>query len=169
MKNLLHLTSRQWFCLLFLGIAIILALSLFFQLGLGYEPCPLCEIQRFAFIFAEILLLVVIILHPRRMGIRIYAILTLFAIIIGAVFAGRQIWLQSLPPSQAPACGPGLNFMIHNLPLGEAVKEIFTGTADCALVPWSFLGLSFAGWAMVFYVLIAMVLVWQLVLPKHKA
>lgn len=162
------MTSRQWFIAALLISLTAISCALYYQLVLGYEPCSLCEIQRFIYMLTASILLIAIIHHPKYLGIRIYAILALLIAILGIVIASRQVWLQHLPPDQVPACGPGLNFLIENLPLAEAIKAIFMGNADCASVHWRFLGLSFAGWSLVVYGLLSLLAVWQLIFPKRR-
>ena len=37
--------------------------------------------------------------------------------------AMRHVWLQSLPPGEVPACGPGLNYMLETLPFTDVLVE----------------------------------------------
>jgi len=66
----------------------------------------------------------------------------------GAAAAGRQVWLQHLPPEKVPACGPDLLFMLENFPLADTVQRLIKGTGECAAVDWTFLGLSIAEWSL---------------------
>ena len=65
--------------------------------------------------------------------------------------AGRQVWLQHLPAHKVPQCGPDLEFMLKNLPLSRTLEKLFTGTGECAVVDWSFLGLSIAEWSLAWF------------------
>lgn len=121
----------------------------------GLEPCPLCMVQRF-FFYAVMALFILAALHgPRRRGAPVYAVLiTLFAA-GGAAAAGRQVWLQHLPPDKVPQCGPDLFFMLENFPLSRTWEKLFYGTGECAKVDWTFLGLSIAGWSLVWFIALA--------------
>jgi len=44
--------------------------------------------------------------------------------------------------------------MIQNFPLGETIKTMFTGTGECAVIHWQFMGLSIAGWSLTFFAFI---------------
>jgi disulfide bond formation protein DsbB len=123
----------------------LLSGALIMEHGLGLEPCPLCLMQRIWF-FIGGLWAVVALAHSPRLGI--YPALTLTSALVGAGFALRQLYLQSLPPDQVPACGPGITYMLQNFPLGEAIAAMTRGTGDCAVVSWSFLGISLPGWAL---------------------
>jgi disulfide bond formation protein DsbB len=39
--------------------------------------------------------------------------------------------------------------MLDNFPLSRTLKTLISGTGECAVVDWTFLGLSIAGWALV--------------------
>ena len=134
--------------------AALMAFALYAEHGLGLEPCPLCVFQRVAVIAVGVLFALAWLHAPGRTGSRVYGGLILLAAAGGAVVAGRQIWLQSLPPEEVPACGPGLDYIMDAFPIGEALAMVFSGSGECAEVSWSFLGLSMPGW----------VLLWLLVL-----
>jgi disulfide bond formation protein DsbB len=124
---------------------------LWLQYHEGLDPCPLCIFQRVAVIAAGIVFLLAFIHNPGRTGASIYAALIVVAAATGLAFAGRQVWLQSLPKDQVPACGMGLSYMLDSFPLLDVVKKVFAGSGECAEKAWVFLGLSIAGWAFVFF------------------
>jgi disulfide bond formation protein DsbB len=142
------------------GIGALVCIAL---LGYAYylqyvehlEPCPLCMVQR-AFFYAVLALFVLAAIHaPRGWGARVYSgLITLFAL-GGAAAAGRQVWLQHLPPDKVPQCGPDLFFMLENFPLARTLEKLFYGSGECAAVDWKFLGLSIAGWSLVWFIALA--------------
>ena len=69
--------------------------------------------------------------------------------------------LQNLPADEIPTCGPGLDYMLDNFPLGEALRMVFEGSGECAEVAWSFLGLSMPGWVFLWAVGLGAVGVWN--------
>ena len=83
--------------------------------------------------------------------LRIASVLTLLFAGAGAGFAGRQIWLQSLPKDQVPSCGMGIGYMLDTLPLADVITRTLTGSGECAEKGWELLGLSIAGWTFVFF------------------
>jgi disulfide bond formation protein DsbB len=125
----------------------------------GYVPCPLCLMQRVWLLLAGLCTAAGLMDDPRR---GIYPLLTAGSAVAGAGFSIRQLWLQSLPPEQVPACGAPIDYQIQNFPLLDVLRAMTEGTGDCAQVDWSFLGLSFAGWALVGFLLILAVAVAQL-------
>lgn len=82
---------------------------------------------------------------------RVYLGLGLLALAGGITVAGRHLWLQSLPPDRVPECGPGLDYILDNFPLGDALGLIFKGSGECAKVDWSFLGLSMPAWLLLIF------------------
>jgi protein dithiol:quinone oxidoreductase len=70
----------------------------------------------------------------------------------GIAVAGRHVWLQSLPPEDVPSCGPGLGYLFDTFPLGEALKQVFSGSGECAKIDWTFLGQSMPVWVLVAFV-----------------
>lgn len=120
--------------------------ALIFEHAFDMVPCPLCLMQRIWF-FAAGLFALVGLLHNPRWGI--YPLLSILSALIGAGFSIRQLYLQSLPADQVPACGPNINYMIEVFPLSDVLAAMTSGTGDCAEVMWRFLGLSIPGWALV--------------------
>jgi protein dithiol:quinone oxidoreductase len=99
----------------------------------------------------------------------IYSIITLIISLAGLGTAGRQVYLQHLPPDQVPSCGVGLNYMLQCLPINEVIKRVFEGSAECAQIHWSFLSLSMAEWSLVtfgFFSLVSLILVVKTLFKK---
>ena len=95
-----------------LGCIAAMAGALYLQHVDGLEPCPLCIFQRVGVMAAALVLLVASLHGPKRIGVRLYGLLTALAAIGGGAVAIRHIWLQSLPADEVPACGPGLEYMM---------------------------------------------------------
>ena len=145
-----------------LGAAVCAAL-----LGYGYylqfqglEPCPLCMVQRGFFYVVMALFIIAAVHAPQRTGTAVYAALIILFASGGAATAGRQVWLQHLPADRVPQCGPDLFFMLNNLPLSRTLEKLFQGSGECAAVDWKFLGLSIAGWALVWFIALAGYAAW---------
>ena len=148
--------------------AALLSYGYYLQYVQGLEPCPLCLVQRLFFYAVMIIFLVAAVHAPGRMGTRIYGGLVLLFAAGGAAVAGRQVWLQHLPPDRVPQCGPDLYFMLQNFPLSRTLEKLITGTGECAVVDWSFLGLSIAGWSLVWFVILALYAVWLAINLTHQ-
>jgi disulfide bond formation protein DsbB len=153
-------STRALFGLPAVACALLLAFGYYLQYARGLDPCPLCLVQR-GFFWAVLAVCVVAALHgPRRWGTTIYGILMLLFAAGGAAAAGRQVWLQHLPPDKVPQCGPDLFFMLENFPLARTLKTLIAGTGECAVVDWTFLGLSIAEWSLAWFVGLCLYALW---------
>lgn len=145
----LPLSYRQTNLLLFATPAGLLAYGYYLQYVEYQEPCPLCMTQRICFYLVAIFGLLAAFNRRSVLAQRILAGFGFIAAATGLGVASRQLWLQSLPPDQVPACGPGFDYIIQTFPLMEALEIMFRGNGNCAEVTWTFLGLSIAGWAFI--------------------
>ena len=160
------LRPRTIFLGTFVACAALLGYGLYMQHVLRLEPCPLCILQRYAFVATGVVALVAGLHNPGRSGRWVYSLLIVLASGAGAAAAGRQSWLQHNPPKIAD-CGPDLAYMVDVLGLSQALPMIFKGEGDCAKVVWRFLGLSIPEWALVWFAaFIAAALVAALARPK---
>lgn len=148
---------RAAFFLGFLICAALMGWAFWLQYGEGLDPCPLCMLQRVAIVAIGLIFLVGTFHEPGRVGAWIYAFLLLIVAVLGAALATRQVWLQSLPADQVPACGMGLSYMLETMPFFDAIRRVLEGSGECAEKAWVFLGLSIAGWTLAFFVAIAFV------------
>jgi len=137
-------------CLVVLA-TLLLGVALVMEYGFDLAPCALCMTQRLWLILAGLSAAIAMLTDVHR---RLFAVLGLGAIGIGASFSLRQLWLQHLPAEQAPSCGPGFDYMLDVLPLGEILTAMTVGTGQCSEVLWRFLGISIPGWALVGFILL---------------
>jgi disulfide bond formation protein DsbB len=145
------MSQRMLFVAGFLGCVVLIGIALYMQHGLGLEPCPLCIVQRVAVIGIGVVLLVAALHNPAGWGRRVYAGLTALVALGGLATAGRNVWLQHLPPDRVPDCGPGLDYMLEAFPLSRTLEMVFKGSGECAEVQWSFLGFSIPEWMMLVF------------------
>ena len=148
------MTTRFGYAIGFLVCAGLLAFALYLQYVEHQEPCPLCILQRVAFIAMMAVFAVAALHGPARRGAVVYSSVLLIFALAGAAVAGRQVWLQMLPADKVPACGPGLEYMLERFPLTKALERIFAGSGECAEAGWRFLGLTIAGWSLVWFVVL---------------
>ena len=147
-----------------LACALLLGFGYYLQYGRGLEPCPLCLVQR-AFFYAFGAVCLVAALHGRARVM--YALLAALFALGGAATAGRQVWLQHLPPDKVPQCGPDLFFMMENFPLSRTLKTLISGTGECAAVDWTFMGLSIAEWSLLWFLGFLVTMLWMAVRRRH--
>lgn len=146
------ISSRSLFFLGFAGCLGLMAVALYLEHVVGLEPCPLCIVQRVCVIVFGLVCLLAALHGPGKLGRRIYASLGLLAALLGAATAGRQVWLQSVPADQLPSCLPSLEYMMAALPFQEIIRLMLHGTADCAEVSWTLLGLSIPEWSLLGFI-----------------
>ncbi len=148
------LKPRIIFSGIFLVCAALIGYALYLQHGQALEPCPLCILQRYAFIVVGVIALLAAIHNPREIGLKLYCgLIVLFAAAGGGV-AIRHSWLQHFP-NKLQSCGADLEYLLDTLPLSRALPAIFRGTGECSEVQWRFLGLSIPEWALVWFVIFA--------------
>lgn len=133
----------------------LLAYALYAQHQMFLDPCPLCILQRVAFMVMAIGFLAAALHAPRKRWQRgLYAGWVALGAGMGVAVAGRHVWLQSLPADEVPACGPGLSYMLEAFPWQQVVQKVFAGSGECANIDWSFLGISMPGWTLIWYLLL---------------
>jgi|TARA_B110000902_G_scaffold266961_1_gene357177 disulfide bond formation protein DsbB len=155
-------TAKNTNLLIFLGCAIAMSVAYYMQYQMGLEPCPLCMTQRI-FVMATALIALIAFIHASLgQHYKFYSGFSLLTSVTGGGFSMRQLYLQSLPPEQAPACGPGLGYMLDNFPLMQALEIMLKGDGNCAEVMWIFMGVSIPGWTLVAFTILAAISIWQL-------
>lgn len=151
------ISPRAVFTFVFVSCVALLLFAIFYlQEQLGLEPCPMCILQRYAFIAAGLAALAGAI-DPRRA--RVYGWLILLFALVGAGVAIRHTYITYFPPAVA-SCGADMDFLLGNFPLAQALPKIFAGTGDCSVVKWRFLGLSIPEWSIVWFVIVGGLGLW---------
>ncbi len=145
--------SASTLAALVLGIAIatILAALGFQHLG-GYDPCPMCFQQRYAYylgIPAVAVALIVLRSQPKAAAalLALVAIGFLVTTAIAIYQAGAE-WKFWDPPATCSAAAELPSFDVNNL-------DVSRKPAVCGIASWRFLGLSFAGWNAVISAMLA--------------
>lgn len=134
-----------WICCGLIGFAYYL------QMVLNLQPCPLCVIERLFLALIGLVLLLASIHNPSKSGYKTYGSIVLVLAMLGMAFAARHLWIQANPSTFGQVCVPGFNYLIKTVPFSQVLKALLLGSADCAKVDWSFLGLSLPGWTFLFF------------------
>lgn len=148
---------------------VVLLGSFYFQYFKKLEPCPLCLMQR----LSVFLLLAICFTGTAVRSLKaakIIAFLQFFVAAGGLFFAGRQLWLQSLPPDKLTSCLPELDILIRYFPLQDVFHSLFWGSKDCAAVNWSWLGLPMPAWVALYFLvmLIAVIPIYWLLRNQQR-
>ena len=143
-------------CAAFLGYALYVEHRMFML------PCPLCILQRIAFLGMGVFFLLGALIGPRPAWWRkLDALLVAFCASAGA---GNAIWhmrIQNMPADEVASCsGMDLSYMLDAFPLQKVIEKVFTPSGDCAKVDWTFLGLSMPGWTLIWFVILAVAALW---------
>ena len=138
-----------------LGVAAVVGLmsyALYAQHIVGLEACPLCILQRMAMIALGLVFAAAALHAPVGAGARAYAVLGALAALTGLGISGWHVRIQNLPPAEVPACGPGFDYLMDAFGWLGGLRMIFTGSGECAVVNWTFLGLSMPAWVFIWFV-----------------
>ena len=154
--NPLAWTFRAQFLAGFLLSYALIGAALYIEHGMLMMPCPLCILQRIAFAALGAVFLVGGLHAPRgAVGRRVYGLLALVPSVAGAWLAGRHVWIQSLPPSEVPACtSMGLDYMVEAMGPMKALATALQGSGECAKVDAIF-GVSIPMWSLLWFAALA--------------
>lgn len=144
---------------------VVIYAVLWLEGRLGLEPCPLCVLDRIAFVIAGTIFVLAALHGPAAAGQRVYAVLALLPLTAGIGIAGRHVWLQHLPADRVPACGPDLDYILESFPFTQALELILRGSGSCAEIQWQFIGLSIPEWTLILFLGLALLATWLLLRP----
>ena len=133
----------------FLICAGLIAYALYAQFHLGLDPCPLCIFQRVGIVALGVVFLLAALHNPRGWGTRTYAALIAIAGLATVAVAARQLYIQHLPPGAIPSCGAPLSMMLKFMPLTAVIRKVLTGSGECSVINWRFLGLAMPAWVLI--------------------
>jgi len=135
-------------CLSILGSAYLL------EYAKELNPCPLCLLQRYM-LWLLMFVFVCGAIWPYRRKLRLlFSSLILIGSVLGILLAGRQVWLQSLPPDQIPPCTAGLERLLtfHSIP--KALQIVISSSGECGVVDYQIFGFSLAIWSLSVFTLL---------------
>jgi disulfide bond formation protein DsbB len=141
----------MWLGCLFSVIGLM-SYAIYAEKVLYLDPCPLCITQRLFYIGLGIFSLIGLIMIRNLWGQRLSSIFLMVCATGGILTAGRQVWLQHLPPELVPECGLGLQYWLENEPWLKTLSLLFKGDGNCAEVHWRFMGLSMGEWSLIWFV-----------------
>lgn len=145
----------------FLVCAGLMGYALVAQFYQHLDPCLLCIFQRVGMIALGLMFLAAAIHAPKGWGAKVYGVLILAAAGAGSAASIRHIYVQHLPEELTPPCGPGFGYLFQHLPFGQFLVKAFTGSADCSIVTWTFLGMTMPEWVLVWFVILGFGGVWN--------
>lgn len=144
----LSLSRSAWLLFSFSCFALE-GVALYFQHGMGLQPCVMCIYERLA-LLAILFAGLIGAIAPRFWLTRWAAfLLGLFSAIKGLSLAIKHTDYQ-LHPAPWNTCSPFLDFPA-TLPLDQWFPSIFAASGDCGKISWQFLGLIMPQWLIVIF------------------
>lgn len=141
----------------------LVGFALYLQHVQDMQPCPLCVIQRYAFILFAIGCLIAVAGSnvARKIGILVGFIST----VIGASVASYQLYVIDHPDIK---CGVDpIQTAVNNLPLADWLPSVFYAEGMCGAYYDPILGLSIPQWALVWFVVFFVTLCVQVFRSKN--
>ncbi|MDA1332575.1 MAG: disulfide bond formation protein B, partial [Proteobacteria bacterium] len=102
----------------FFGCFGLIAFALFLQHSKGLAPCPMCILQRYAFILIGVTALISLPFSTKKFLSQISSWLIILISGLGSGVALRHVWLEHNPP-EIFDCGADLGFVVDTFPLAE--------------------------------------------------
>jgi disulfide bond formation protein DsbB len=147
------MSVQRLFGLIFFLVLAALGAGYYIQHGLGIEPCPLCIVQRLAFVAVGMAALLGLVLAAGRAAAIVLAALTSLLAMAGAGVAAWHLWIKANPP-ESFSCGRPFAWMMENMPLTDVLPKLFKGEADCLQETWTLLGLGIPHWSLLLFVVL---------------
>lgn len=124
--------------------------ALYFQFVKHEDPCPLCILQRYAFLLIALFSFIAASFQRRGGGRSVFVFLALLASLGGIVAAARHVWVLANQFS----CGfDTLQPIVDGLPPAKWLPSVFRVAGLCETPYPPILGLSLPAWALVGFVL----------------
>jgi disulfide bond formation protein DsbB len=139
------LTAIGLFCFAMIGVALYL------QHSLGMLPCPLCVIQRYAFLFAGLFALLAAWAKPAK----VWNALALVATLTGLGFVGKHLYVLANPGF---SCGiDPMETFLNKIPTANAAPWLFQADGLCEHAEY-WMGLSIPQWSAIGFVAVTIAL-----------
>lgn len=138
-----------------LASLLSLAAALYMQHAQGLQPCTMCIIQRYAFLWIGLCALVALIIPLR--GVRVLASYAgILGAIGGIVAAARNLWVMSHPDI---LCGRDpVELFLNGLPTAQWSPKVFAVFGLCSDPIPPLFGLALPGWSLIGLVVLAALL-----------
>ncbi|WP_324830223.1 disulfide bond formation protein B [Pseudomonas saxonica] len=144
--------EKRFLALLGLICLALIGGALYMQIVLGEAPCPLCILQRYALLLIALFAFIGVAM-PTRRSITMCEVLVVLSAIGGIIAAARHVYILANP---AVSCGLDvLQPIVDGLPLAAIFPLGFQVDGFCSTPYPPVLGLSLAQWALVAFVLTA--------------
>ncbi len=134
----------------------LVGFALYLQHAKDMLPCPLCVLQRYAFISVGLICLIFAALP--RAATKVGASLGTLAALTGAGIAGWHLWVKAHP---SISCGiDPLETSLNKIATAELLPFVFKADGLCSAEYAPILGLSTPQWSLIWFSTFALVLIW---------
>ena len=145
--------SKNSYLFVFIACSFLLGFALYIQhigwLGVHYPPCPLCILQRIAFLLVALMSLMAFCFEKAR---KIFYYLALLASLAGIAIALRHQWVITHPES---SCGlDPLEVFINQFSLVQAIPSFFKADGFCSMPLPPIFFMSVPSWSLLFFCLL---------------
>ena len=138
---------------------ILLAVALYLQHAKDMPPCPLCVIQRYAFLFAGVFSLLAAWGSAQSKPAKVWNVLALICALTGLGYAAHHLYVQANPGF---SCGiDPMETFLNKIPTATAMPWLFQADGLCTQ-PDFWLGLSIPTWSALGFALVVIVLAFTL-------
>ena len=127
-------------------VIFALLLQQFGYQGIPFLPCPLCILQRIAYLGITISCFLAVGISPLK---RLFHILAVISACFGVIIAGKQVWLLSHPEI---SCGiDPLEVWINQFQLVQNLPWLFKADGICSAQLPAILGLQVPEWSLFWF------------------
>lgn len=141
-------------CTLSLLIAYI-----YFDLYKDLSACALCVLDRFL-LFGISIIFIITIYNQKRIFHKTLCGISLFFCSIGLISTVRHIWLQNFKSNSEMdgfGCGGDFFYYLSNLPILEAIINIFDNPTPCNDIKWQLFGLSIPMYTFILFIILTII------------
>lgn len=131
-------------------------------------PCVLCIMQRVAYAAVAVFAGLYCVLQRHRLARILLRITAFLSASAGLYFAGKQVYIESLPPELRPSCSIPLHSLIEHQQWLDALWLALQGTSDCGTKSMIFLDMSLAWWSGCLFLLLLGLLIWGSLITRHR-
>lgn len=152
-QGMVHALRQHALLLVFFISVGSLGGALYLQHALDWQPCPLCVLQRLAFMAAAVFALTGWVLRNRSSALRVCQVLAGVSALAGVATAGRHLWVKAHP---AVSCGiDPLETAINTQWWVQQLPWLLKADGLCFLPLPPLLGLQLPMWSLLILLLMA--------------
>lgn len=150
---MMQANSRAYFLLIAIVSFALVGVALYLQFEKGYQPCPLCVMQRFAFIGIGLFSLLAAVAQNTR---SLWQGLGMLSGIAGIAVAVYHVSLLLNPKA---SCGiDPLENWVNALPTAKVLPQLFYSDGLCTAPLPPVLGLSVPAWSLIWLFVLTLTL-----------